>query len=89
VDVLGWSEVEKDGSFLIEVPCNTPIGFETCDSKGKQIYRVEPLIWVRPGENRSCLGCHEPYNRAPKNFRPLAANSEAKELKPETIEKKR
>ena len=89
VDVLGWSEVEKDGSFLIEVPCNTPIGFETCDSQGKQIYRVEPLIWVRPGENRSCLGCHEPYNRAPKNFRPLAANSEAKELKPETIEKKR
>lgn len=82
VEVLGWSEVEKDGSFLLEVPCDRPIGFETCDSADNPIYRVEPLIWVRPGENRSCLGCHEPYNRAPKNFRPLAANSEPKQLKP-------
>lgn len=88
IEVLGWSEVEEDGSFLVEVPCDTPIGFETRDSENKLIYRVDPLVWVRPGENRSCLGCHEPYNRAPKNFRPLAANAEAKKLKPETIQEK-
>ena len=29
---------------------------------------VPPSFWVRPGENRSCLGCHEPYNRSRANI---------------------
>jgi hypothetical protein len=32
------------------------------------------MIWVRPAENRTCVGCHEPHNRAPHNHRPLAVN---------------
>jgi hypothetical protein len=30
---------------------------------------------VRPAENRSCIGCHEPHNRSPYNHRPLAVNA--------------
>jgi hypothetical protein len=81
IETIGWSEVEKDGSFLLEIPADVPIGFETLDSNGSVIYRLAPVIWVRPGENRSCIGCHEPYNRSPKNYRPIAANSEPRVLK--------
>lgn len=71
--VLGEVKLLADGSFMVEVPADTPIGFETLDAEGRVLSRLPPAIWVRPGENRSCLGCHEPGNRSPRNARPLAA----------------
>jgi hypothetical protein len=70
--VLGEVALEPDGSFLAKVPADVPIGFETLDSKGRVILREPPGMWVRRGENRSCLGCHEPPNRSPRNHRPMA-----------------
>lgn len=70
---LGELPLQADGSFLVDVPANRPIGFETLDGDGNVLSRLPPAIWVRPGENRSCLGCHEPYNRTARNQRPLAA----------------
>jgi len=71
---LGEVPVEADGSFLAEVPADTPIGFEALDVNHRVIATMAPSFWVRPGENRSCVGCHEPYNRSPRNHRPIAAN---------------
>ena len=65
----------RDGSFLAEVPADMPIGFETLDENGRVLRHEAPMIWVRPAENRSCIGCHEPHNRAPHNHRPLAVNA--------------
>jgi len=70
---LGEVTLRDDGSFLAEVPADTPLGFESLDADGRVLHRLEPSIWVRPGENRSCLGCHAPYNRSPRNLRPTAA----------------
>jgi hypothetical protein len=72
VRVLGEVEVQPDGSFMAEVPADVSLGFEALDGQGRVLRRVDPLIWVRPGENRSCIGCHAPHNRAPHNHRPLA-----------------
>ena len=71
--VLGEIEVQPDGSFMAEVPANTPLGFEALDENGAVLRRERPFIWVRSGENRACIGCHEAHNHSPKNQRPLAA----------------
>jgi hypothetical protein len=74
ISALGEVPVQADGSFLAEVPADVPIGFETLDENGRFLRREAPMIWVRPAENRSCIGCHEPHNRAPHNHRPLAVS---------------
>jgi hydrazine synthase alpha subunit-like protein len=73
--VLGEVEVQADGSFMAEVPADMPLGFEALDERGRVLHREPALIWVRPGENRSCIGCHEPHNHSPRNFRPLAVHA--------------
>jgi hypothetical protein len=70
--LLGETSLHADGSFLAEVPADRAFGLETLDEMGNVIHRMAPGLWVRPGENRSCIGCHEPPNRAPRNRRPQA-----------------
>lgn len=79
---LGEVPTQADGSLMAEVPVDTPLGFEALDDQGKVVRRLAPFVWVRPGENRSCLGCHEPHNRSPKNTRPLAVRAEIVKLAP-------
>jgi hypothetical protein len=74
ISTLGEVPVQADGSFLAEVPADVPLGFETLDENGRVLRREAPMIWVRPAENRSCIGCHEPHNRSPQNRRPLAVS---------------
>ena len=74
ISALGEVLVQADGSFLAEVPADMPIGFESLDENGRVLRNEAPMIWVRPAENRSCIGCHEPHNRAPHNHRPLAVS---------------
>ncbi len=69
---IGEVPVQSDGSFMAEVPADRPLGFEALDADGRVLRHVDPMIWVRPGENRACLGCHAGHNRAPHNHRPLA-----------------
>jgi hypothetical protein len=72
---LGEVSVQADGSFMAEVPADVPLGFEAINEQGTVVRRVAPMIWVRPGENRSCVGCHAPHNRVPHNHRPEAVRS--------------
>lgn len=72
--LLGEIEPHADGSFLVDLPADVPFAIEALDDAGRVLRRCPPLVWVRAGENRSCIGCHEPHNRAPRNLRPLAAN---------------
>jgi hypothetical protein len=71
---LGEVPVQADGSFLAEVPADVPLGFESLDANGRVLRHEAPMLWVRPAENRSCIGCHEPRNRSPHNHRPLAVS---------------
>ncbi len=78
--VLGEVALLADGSFMAEVPPEIPLGFEALDTQGAVVRRLPPAVWVRPGENRSCIGCHQPDNRSPRNVRPLAASQPATRL---------
>jgi hypothetical protein len=85
VCVLAEVPMQADGSFLVEVPADTPLGFETLDAQGLVVNRMAPTIWVRPGENRSCIGCHEPHNHTPHNVRPIALRSPCTPLNTERV----
>ncbi len=75
VCALGEVRVQADGSFMARVPANVPLGFEALDEAGRLLRREAPMLWVRPGENRSCIGCHEPRNHSPHNHRSLALDA--------------
>jgi hypothetical protein len=82
VQTLGEFPLHADGSFLVEVPANTLLGLETLDESGEVVSQLAPTFWVRPGENRSCVGCHEPHSTCPENRRPLAVMHPAFILSP-------
>jgi len=72
VAILGETRLQADGSFLVTVPADLALGVELLDDQGTVLQRCPPSFWLRPGENRACVGCHEPHNRSPENARPLA-----------------
>jgi hypothetical protein len=69
---LGTVPVAADGSVLIRLPARVALGFDTLDEQGRILRHQPPALWLQPGENRGCVGCHEPRNHAPRNARPLA-----------------
>ena len=57
--VLGTVPLAADGSFSLEVPADRLIHCQVLDSDRRVV--GNQLIWmhIRPGERRSCVGCHE------------------------------
>jgi len=62
---LGAAALSPDGSFFLEVPADTPIAFQMLDGEGRPQLNEMSWIFVRPGETRSCIGCHESRGVAP------------------------
>ena len=60
VQILGYAPVEPDGSFKLKVPADVPLAFSVVDAKGRGIQTHLNWIQVRPGERRTCDGCHSP-----------------------------
>jgi len=78
--VLGEVPIAADGSFFVEVPANRALILETLDSQGRVVQGMHQGVWVRPNENRGCIGCHEPPELGPANHRPLAVGHPAVRL---------
>jgi hypothetical protein len=70
--IVGYTEVEPDGSFRIRVPADTPLGLSVVDSEGRAIQVHTNWIQVRPGETRTCNGCHSPRRGSALNTAPIA-----------------
>ena len=58
--ILGYAPIEPDGSFKLHVPADTPIALAVIDSEGRAFQTHTNWIQVRPGERRTCDGCHSP-----------------------------
>jgi hypothetical protein len=69
---IGEIPVESDGSFYVELPADTPLRFQTLGPNGQPVRGPSSWIWVRPGVQRGCIGCHENRELAPDNVVPLA-----------------
>ncbi len=65
--VLGYAPIEPDGSFKLQVPADVPLAFSILDSEGRSIQTHTNWIQVRPGERRTCDGCHSPRRGASLN----------------------
>lgn len=57
--VLGEVEVQRDGSWLADIPPYLPVHLQPLDKFGMAIRNQ--LTWIQgmPGEDRRCVGCHE------------------------------
>jgi hypothetical protein len=71
--VLGSVPVEEDGSALFVVPARTPVYFQLLDAKGHVVQSMRSWSTLQPGENFSCVGCHEDKNSAPAIGTPTIA----------------
>lgn len=65
VTELGTVPLAPDGSFAVEVPADTAIAFQAVDAEGRSELNTMSWIYVRPGETRGCVGCHQPRQIAP------------------------
>ena len=70
--ILGEAPVYEDGSFRVDVPVDTPIHFQTLDENGRVLSTQLSWIYLQPGENKLCIGCHEERGSAPSNVKLLA-----------------
>jgi hypothetical protein len=63
--VLGTVPVEADGSAYFQAPARTPMLFQALDARGRAVQTMRSLVYLQPGENQSCVGCHEHRLTAP------------------------
>ena len=56
--ILGYVEVEPDGSAKFEVPANVPLAVQVLDTEGRAFALHNAWFQVRPGETLRCTGCH-------------------------------
>jgi HEAT repeat protein len=78
---LGTVPLAPDGSFSIEVPADTPIALQAVDAEGRSELNEMSWVYVRPGEQRSCVGCHHTRQSTPRVTRPRALALNAAPLK--------
>ena len=74
--ILGTVPVEEDGSAHFTVPANRNVYFEVLDQDEREIQRMRSVVCIKPGEQRTCVGCHEPKTTAPVNLLASAAARE-------------
>lgn len=71
--VLGTAPLAADGSFFFELPADRLVHVQVLDSDRHVVNNQLTWISARPGETRSCVGCHEnPHATAPSRRAPLA-----------------
>jgi hypothetical protein len=82
--ILGDAKVHSDGSAFFKVPARTPVYFQAIDSRGYAVQTMRSWTTLQPGENGSCVGCHESKNSTPLAARPttLALRAGAGDLAP-------
>ena len=71
--VIGTVPIEADGSAHFVVPANRNMYFEVLDKEHREIQRMRSVVCLKPGESRSCVGCHERRSMAPPPVSGLAA----------------
>jgi len=62
---LGSVPVEADGSAYFVAPARKPLYFQAVDEHGRAVQGMRSVVYLQPGERRSCVGCHEPPGSVP------------------------
>ena len=80
--VMGTVPVQKDGSAYFRVPSGVPFFMQALDDQGRALQTMRSVTYVQPGQEYTCVGCHEPRNTAPPNSMPTAVTREPSKIKP-------
>ena len=80
--ILGTVKVESDGSSAFRIPANTPIAVQPLDAEGKALQLMRSWFVAMPGENISCVGCHDRTTDAPPTKPTLAARKSPQTIQP-------
>ncbi|VGO23376.1 SUMF1/EgtB/PvdO family nonheme iron enzyme [Pontiella sulfatireligans] len=80
--MLGTVPVNEDGSAMFTVPSMMPITFLALDKDGMAVQKMRTWMNPQPGENLSCIGCHETADQAPVNRPTQAFTQRPHEIKP-------
>ena len=85
--VLGIVPVEADGSAHFTVPAQTEMFFQALDENGLAVQSMRSATYFHPGDNVSCVGCHEPKHETPlqSSDLPLAFRRPPSVLQQETV----
>ncbi len=83
--VLGTVPAEEDGSVFFECPAEKPIYFQAIDGRGQAVMSMRSATYLHPGEQLTCLGCHEPKRRGPLRLKtvPTALQRAPSAIRPE------
>jgi len=73
--MLGSTPIYADGSAFFEVPARTPVYFQVLDAKNHVVQTMRTWSTLQPGENFSCVGCHEDKDNAPPSSKSSIAMS--------------
>jgi len=63
----GIVPVEADGSAHFKAPAGRTLYFQALDEDLNELQRMRSVVQLQPGERRSCIGCHESRQQAPRN----------------------
>ncbi|MFZ5832176.1 MAG: SUMF1/EgtB/PvdO family nonheme iron enzyme [Planctomycetota bacterium] len=80
--VIGTTKVEEDGSAMFRVPAKTALAVQALDSEGAALQGMRTWFAAQPGEQLSCVGCHERPADAATVGRSIASNYAPRELTP-------
>ncbi|NQU25110.1 MAG: hypothetical protein HQ567_27810, partial [Candidatus Nealsonbacteria bacterium] len=80
--ILGTVDVESDGSSVFRVPANTPLAVQPLDENGKALQLMRSWFVAMPGENISCVGCHERVTDTPPMYGSVASRKRPQTIQP-------
>ncbi|MBP7639116.1 MAG: hypothetical protein KBA18_14670, partial [Kiritimatiellae bacterium] len=63
--LIGDAPVHEDGSVFFTAETRAPLYFMLLDDKGRMVQTMRSWTTLQPGENASCVGCHESKNSVP------------------------
>lgn len=73
-EILGYKEIEPDGSVYMEIPANVPFTIQVLDVRGRALAAHDSWLQLVPGEVQVCNGCHS-ANDKQKSINPGAPNN--------------
>jgi hypothetical protein len=63
--VVGAVPLDETGSVAFEAPAGVPLQFQALDENGMAVMTMRTFTHLQPGEQASCVGCHEPRTSSP------------------------
>ena len=80
--ILAEVPVHADGSVSFKAPAGRTLYFQLLNAERRCLQTMRSFTGLMPGEERSCVGCHEMHSTAPPPHRGLALERPPTELSP-------